>query len=97
MTEELDALETLVTHPGFQMVMAYARKRWKDDLPYRVKEAIQRARDMKTDPAAAVDAIWESQAAVDDVLSFPASRIAQLREVAERAAAQGDPSRRGGL
>lgn len=97
MTDEQQALDGLVTHPGFLMVVAYARKRWKDDLPNRVKEAIEKARAERRDAAYAVDALWDAQSAVDDVLAFPKRRLLQLQEMEAASSASPDPSRRGGL
>lgn len=97
MTDEQQALDGLVTHPGFQMVLAYAKKRWHDDLPLRVREVIEQARADKKDAAYAVDALWDAQAAVDDVLAFPLRRLLQLRESEALRQAPMDLSRRGGL
>ena len=75
----------------------YARKRWVEGLPYRMREAVTEAKKTGRDAAEAVLTVDACSAAVDDVMSCVQRRVVSLKEQAQQFAGAADPSRRGAL
>jgi hypothetical protein len=89
---ERDDLDALLKTPGWLRLLERARKDWTEGYPAKIKLAITKAQQERSDVSAAVAAVDAASDAVNAVLSWPADRVKQLTAMREPAI----PMARGG-
>ena len=90
---ELDDLDGLLTHPGYQRLMTYAGHEW-GPAGARFQQAVQMAAAKPdTEATAFLRCILFAQTEIKRLLEHPAERVSQLRNKA--AVVPSGPSRRG--
>jgi hypothetical protein len=95
---EREDWESLLGGPGWLRFQQFAKEQWGPAaLGRRMKLAVLKAQESKTDPAVAVLMVDAAQDAVSELLSYPKSRIQDLLAMEDRRKAALDPpvSRRG--
>jgi hypothetical protein len=96
MTEEQQAIEGLLTHPGWLLFRAFCRGRWgAEGYGRQLKLAVSTAIQHKESPDAALKAVDFANDEINVLLTWPETRLKALNETVARE--QGEPiiSRRG--
>lgn len=90
---ELDDLDGLITHPGFQRLMAYAAQEW-GPAGQRFQQAVEKAAQ-KPDAESSefLRCIIFTQKELKRLLVWPSERVASIK--GQAAVTHGGPSRRG--
>lgn len=94
--ERIQALEGLLTHPGFQLFTAYCREQWgAAGYGRRVKQAVHQAMADKADVAATVSAVDYANDEINRLLTWPSEELKRLQDTRQREAQGVSVSRRG--
>lgn len=97
MIDRREALEALVTHPGWQLFLAYVADEWGPSGKAYAR-ALDKALDLLDDGAAASQArqVRAARRVIDGLVRWPEEEL-RLLKGAPRSAESVAPSRRGGL
>jgi hypothetical protein len=96
MSDEVQYLTDLQSHPGWLLFLQYARKQWgPEGYGRQLKQAVMTATATKDNVEAAVRAVDTANNEIGALLDWPKTRLKQLAQ--QTAQAQGEPmvSRRG--
>ena len=92
----VEALESLIGHPGWQIFAAHVGEDWGPKAyARRLKAAVSHARQHGTDAAAAIEQVDAANEAIAEAMRWPSEELARLKRAQERP--EPSMSRRGGL
>jgi hypothetical protein len=96
MTEEQQAIEGLLTHPGWLLFRAYCRGRWgAEGYGRQLKLAVSTAIQKSESPDAALKAVDFANDEINALLTWPDQHLKALNETVAREQAEPTISRRG--
>lgn len=96
MNDTIDALESLLSSPGWRAFVAYVGTEWgPKGYAGKIKAAVQEARSNGTDAADAVLFVDRVNDAVSDIMRWPADELGRQRRLDR--GSEVTMSRRGGL
>ena len=94
----LEALESLLAHPGWRLFEEQIGKDWGPKAyAQRLKAAVSHARSVGTDASHAIELVDAANDAIGEAMQWPAQQVSRLRRVEEAEAHPPTQSRRGGL